>query len=92
MSRGQGAIGDYLYQIFKGYHDDHYAWSKVIWDISAMAYLNNPDWVPTEVRPSPVLRDDVTWGPADPARHLFRVAIDLNRDRIFGDLFRRLGG
>jgi purine nucleosidase len=64
----------------------------VLWDISGIAYLNNPDWVPSEVRSSPVLLDDVTWGPADPARHPFRVAVDLDRDRIYGDLFRRLGG
>ena len=88
--RGRGAIGDYLYQIFEAYFDDHYARSKVLWDISTIAYLNNPDWVPTEVRSSPVLLDDVTWGPADPARHPFRVAVDLDRDRIYGDLFRRL--
>jgi purine nucleosidase len=90
--RGRGAIGDYLYQIYQSYFDDHYARSKVLWDISGIAYLNNPDWVPSEVRSSPVLLDDVTWGPADPARHPFRVAVDLDRDRIYGDLFRRLGG
>jgi inosine-uridine nucleoside N-ribohydrolase len=46
--RGQGAIGDYLYGIFEDYHDDHFAYSKVIWDISAVAYLNRPEWVPTQ--------------------------------------------
>ena len=87
---GRGTIGDYLYQIFVEYRQDHYAWSKVIWDISTIAYLANPEWVPTEVRPSPVLRDDVTWGPEDPSRHPFRVATDLDRDRVFGDLFLKL--
>ncbi|OGO06292.1 MAG: nucleoside hydrolase, partial [Chloroflexi bacterium RBG_13_56_8] len=42
---GQGAIGDYLYETFRSHHDDHYAYSKVIWDISTIAYLNNPAWV-----------------------------------------------
>jgi purine nucleosidase len=88
--KGRGAIGDYLYQVFVDYHEDHYAWSKVIWDISAIGYLNDPAWVPTEVRPSPVLRDDVTWGPEDPARHPVRVAVDVRRDHVFGDLFRKL--
>lgn len=88
--KGRGAIGDYLYRIFVDYHQDHYAWSKVIWDISTIGYLVDPQWVPSELRPSPVLRDDVTWGPEDPSRHPFRVAVDLHRDRIFGDLFRRL--
>lgn len=88
--KGRGAIGDYLYQIFEAYHEDHFAYSKVIWDISSVAYLNNPDWVPTELRPSPVLRDDVTWAPEDPRRHVTRQAYDVKRDQIFGDLFRKL--
>jgi purine nucleosidase len=90
--QGRGAIGDYLYRIFEGYFDDHYARSKVLWDISTVAYLNCPDWVPSEVRPSPILRDDVTWGADDASRHPFRVAVDLDRDRIYGDLFHKLEG
>jgi len=89
--RGQGRIGDYLYEIFEAYHPDHFAYSKVIWDISSVAYLNNPDWVPTALRPSPILRDDVTWAPEDPERHPIRQAYDINRDAVFGDLFRKLG-
>jgi len=88
--KGQGAIGDYLYQIFEEYFDDHYARSKVLWDISSIAYLLDPGWVPSAIRPSPILRDDITWGPEDTSRHPFRVATDLNRDKIYGDLFRKL--
>ena len=88
--KGRGAIGDYLYRIFCDYHEDHFAWSKVIWDISAVAYLNDPDWVPTEVCPSPVLCDDITWGAVDETRHPCRIATDVRRDQIFGDLFRKL--
>jgi hypothetical protein len=88
--KGQGAIGDYLYQIFEEYFTDHYARSKVLWDISGIAYLLEPEWVPSAVRPSPILRDDITWGPEDAARHPFRVAVDCNRDKIYGDLFRKL--
>ena len=89
--RGRGPIGDYLCEIFQAYRDDHFAASKVIWDVSAVAYLNNPDWVPTALRPSPVLRDDVTWGMEDPSRHEIREAYDVNRDAVFGDLFCKLG-
>jgi len=88
--KGRGRVGDYLYGIFQGYHPDHFAYSKVIWDISSVAYVNNPDWVPTELRPSPILRDDVTWAPEDPRRHPVRQAYDVNRDAVFGDLFRKL--
>ena len=81
-----------LYRIYEDYCSDHFAASKVIWDISAVAWLNEPDWVPTALRPSPVLRADVTWGPVDHDRHVIREAVDVDRDRIFADLFRKLQG
>lgn len=88
--KGRGEIGDYLYQIFRDYREDHYAASKVIWDISAVAYLVNPEWITTDLVPSPVLRDDVTWGEVDPARHVVRTARHVDRDGVFGDLFAKL--
>ena len=87
--KGQGAIGDYLYEIFAAYHRDHYAWSKVIWDISAIAWLINSKWVPSYICSSPILTDQVTWS-IDPSRHFTRVAMDARRDALFGDLFRKL--
>ena len=88
--KGRGAIGDYMCQIFAQYQKYTYAYSKVIWDISSVAYINNPEWVPTQLRPSPILQEDVTWAPEDPTRHKIRVAYDINRDAIFGDLFQRI--
>ena len=88
--KGKGAIGDYLYEIFAAYHADHYAWSKVIWDISAIAYLLNSSWVPSHICPSPILTSEGTWS-FDATRHFSRVAVDARRDAIFGDLFRKLG-
>ncbi len=87
--KGQGAIGDYLVQIFKAYHKDHFAWSKVIWYISAIAYVINPTWFTTEIRSTPILTDQQTYS-FDNSRHLYRVATHLNRDRIFGDMFRKI--
>lgn len=87
--KGKGTIGDYLYEIFVGYHSNHYAWSKVIWDISTIAYLLNPDWVPSHICASPILTSEGTWS-FNPSRHFTRVADNANRDAIFGDLFRRL--
>jgi purine nucleosidase len=86
---GRGAIGDYLVEIVKGYHDNHVGWSKVIWDISTIAYLLDPSWVPTELVHSPVLTDQVTWS-VDRARHLMRYANFIHRDPIFRDLFTKL--
>jgi purine nucleosidase len=89
MSRAGGAIGDYLVEIFKAYHSDHYAWSKVVWDISATSYLINPDWVPTQVVHSPILTDQYTWS-HDPSRHFICVASNVKRDPIFRDVFQKL--
>lgn len=88
--KGRGPIGDYLYSIYENYMPDHYARSKVIWDISAVAYMINPQWMDSYLRPSPVLQEDITWGPDDPSRHPVRYVRHVNRDAIFGDLFRKL--
>ena len=86
---GRGAIGDYLVEIFKDYSDTHYAWSKVIWDISAPGWLLDPSWVPTELVHSPILTDQYTYS-IDRSRPLVRVATAVNRDAIFRDLFRKI--
>jgi purine nucleosidase len=88
--KGRGAIGDYLFAIYESHFTDHYAHSKVLWDVVTIAYLNNPSWTPSEVRPAPVLTDAMTWAPAPAGRHLHRVVIDIQRDKIYGDLFRKL--
>src|SRR5690606_13696695 len=88
--KGRGAIGDYLYEIFREYNKDgSYAWSKVIWDISVIAYAVEPKWFDTEVRHSPVLTDQITYS-VDRQRHFYRVAFRLDRDRIFGDMFKKI--
>ena len=58
--------------------------------MSTIAYLNQPAWVTTELRPSPRLGNSLKWLPVDAGRHLVREAVEVHRDRIFGDLFRKL--
>lgn len=88
--KGKGAIGDYLYDIFEDYSGGKYAYSKVIWDMAAVAYLLNPSWTQTETIHSPILSvDRVTWG-FDNSRHFIGMVKSLNRDAIFGDFFRKL--
>ena len=88
---GVGGIAEYLLDITRSYTSDPFAWSKVIWDISAIAWLIDADWVPTVLAPSPILTDQVTWS-HDPRRHLIRQAVDCHRDAIFRDLFTKLAG
>jgi len=87
---GQGDIGDYLVEIFKAYNTgDTFGWSKIIWDISAVAYVINPRWFSTEIRSSPILTDQLTYS-VDHSRHMFRTATYLRRDGIFADMFRKI--
>ena len=86
---GKGAVGDYLVDIFAKYHNDHCGWSKVLWDMAAIAYLVNDSWVPTELVHSPVVTDELTWR-VDCARHTIRSATMVDRDAIFRDFFAKL--
>lgn len=87
--KGKGAIGDFLAMRYKGCSEDHFAYSRVIWDIAAIAWLCCPGSVETQLVHSPILTDQLTWS-KDDSRHFIRVASRVHRDRIFGDLFRRL--
>lgn len=86
---GKSAVGDFLTETVRGYHKDHFAWAKEIWDISATAYLVNSDWVSTRLVHSPILTDQCTFS-HDSGRHFMRTAVHLNRNAIFADLFRKL--
>lgn len=86
---GTSRVGDYLCQIFSEYRPDSFAASSVIWDISTIAWLINPDWAPSDLVHSPVLTDQVTWS-VDRSRHLTRVANFVQRDPIFRDMFSKI--
>ena len=86
---GTSRVGDYLCQIFAEYRPDSFGASSVIWDISTIAWLINPDWAPSDLVHSPVLTDQVTWS-VDRSRHLARVANFVHRDPIFRDLFGKI--
>ena len=88
--RGRNAISDFLYERFVSYASDHFAWAKEIWDISTVAYLLNPNWLPTHLQPAPLLTEDLHYLPTPPGRHPIRVAWYLYRNPIFRDLFTKL--
>lgn len=85
----KGAIGQYLYETFRDCCDDHYAYSRVIWDISTIAYLNNESWLSSSLVHSPVLSEDFRWS-IDNSRHFIRYVDHIHRDNVFRDLFRKL--
>ncbi|CAG7627718.1 nucleoside hydrolase [Paenibacillus allorhizosphaerae] len=87
--KGKGAIGDFLAERYEACSSDHFGYSRVIWDISVIAWLVNPASVPTALVHSPILTDQVTWS-HDTSRHLIRCADYVHRDAIFKDFFRKL--
>ncbi len=93
---GKGAIGSYLYHLYTNnpLHEmfaitDPEERSWVLWDLIDIAWLLDPDWVPTMLVRAPVLDDDLYWQHPE-GRHLMREAYDVNRDAIMMDLYRRL--
>lgn len=86
---GQGAIGDYLLQIFKDYKKDQFAWSKVLWDMTAVAWVINSRWLPSDLVHSPIVTDNYTFS-FDQSRHLIRCVNFVQRDPIFHDFFTKL--
>lgn len=88
-----GAIGRYLHALFA----DNPLWvvtgrptaashSWVIWDLINIAWLLDPQWVPSEIVPTPILGRDLRWKARQEA-YPMREAFAVQRDAIFNDLF-----
>jgi purine nucleosidase len=86
-----GVIGEYLYETFRQVHPDHYAYSRVIWDISTIAYLVNERSTPSVLLSSPIVSDEARWS-QDQSRHLIRYVHYIDRDHVFRDFFQKLHG
>lgn len=86
---GKNELCDTLIELFSAYSNDHFAWAKEIWDVATIAYLINPDWVPSKITHSPMLTDDSAWA-HDERRHLIREAYFCKRNPIFRDMFTKL--
>ncbi|MCR4606626.1 MAG: nucleoside hydrolase [Oscillospiraceae bacterium] len=72
----------YLFQ----FKTNQVAPSRIIWDISTIAFLKNPSWTLSKLEDSPVYEDDMSWGPKYDERHKIRVVNYCSRDPIFGDM------
>ncbi|CAA6689497.1 Inosine-uridine preferring nucleoside hydrolase (EC [Lentimonas sp. CC19] len=89
--QGKGALADYLCKIFREYREHDGAWSKVIWDIAVVAWLLNPEWVPSVLAPSLTLNqeDPFPWDDSNPGA-VVRTATMVDRDVVFTDLFQKV--
>jgi len=92
--RGKNRICDYLVDNtineVAGYASGT-AWSRVIWDVSAIAWFLDNSFMSGRILPSPVCEYDHKYS-NDPDRHPCRVIESINRDAIFTDLFKTLAG
>lgn len=86
---GQGETAEYLLSIFKDYREDHFAWSKVLWDMTAVAWVINSEWLPSNILHTPIVTDQYTLS-LDASRHFMRVIYFVQRDPIFKDFFNKL--
>ncbi len=63
--------------------------SRIIWDISTIAYMCNPAWCPSTLVSTPFLTQDYKWR-INEKRHKMRICNYIYRDAVFGDLFYKL--
>jgi inosine-uridine nucleoside N-ribohydrolase len=88
--RPHGAIGEFLADRFADYcKTDSVGWSKVIWDMAAIAYLLDDKWARSRLVAAPILGDTPRWS-FDSSRHLIRYVDYIARDPIFRDFFTKL--
>lgn len=90
--KGKSALGDYLYEVTcRDAIEDggNICWSRVIWDVSTIAWLLSDDYVLTATVPSPIPTYDNGYI-HDPHRHIAKVAYHIHRDAIFKDLFQKI--
>ena len=93
--KGKNAVCDYLCEnTIK--EADSYAkdkpWTRVIWDVTAVAWLLNEDaqFMQDRLIPSPIPEYDKHYAVKE-NRHFIKYVYKINRDVLFEDLFRVLG-
>lgn len=92
-----GPLGRYLYEFTRDYMLEHlgdrsardWALSKVVWDITAVAWCLMPHAMPSRLIPAPWLSEDLRWC-QDTSRHLIREITMVHRDPVFSALFRQI--
>ncbi len=92
--RGKNELCDYLCDhVIEA--ADSYAlgkpWSRVIWDVTAVAWLLNNDsrFMKDMLLPAPIPEYDQNYG-EDKTRHLIKYVYKIWRDKLFEDLYKKL--
>lgn len=88
--KGKSELCDYLCQRFynDGYHGIQER--RVIWDISVIAYLIEKRWFESKEISCPNIKDDSSYEITND-RHKIRMVNYINVDKVYTDLFGKLG-
>lgn len=90
--RGKNRLCDYLVDIVErdGAAESPYkTWTRVIWDVTAVGWLLDGDFMRDRLTPSPIPQYDHHYS-FDSDRHFIRYVYSVNRDALFEDLFAKL--
>ena len=88
--KNKSELCNYLIERFynDGYHGIQE--SRVIWDISVIAYMINKNWFETKRISCPNVREDTSYETTN-NRHNITFVSKLDRNKIYEDLFLKLG-
>ena len=90
--RGKNALCDYLIDSTTEEAMVTYGgstWTRPIWDVTAVAWLLDGDFMYDRLEHSPIPEYDDRWA-FDKNRHLYKYVYHIHRDNLFADLFKKL--
>ncbi len=89
--KGKNVLCDYLvgHTVDEMVHENGRPWSRVIWDVTAVSWLAEGDFLKSRLIPSPVPEYDGLYG-FDCRRHFIHYVYYIERDRLVRDLFDKL--
>ena len=87
--KDQNPLCDYLLEVTRDYCGTRMARSKVIWDVTAVAALVYPETLDMVQIPRPIITDNSNYA-YDMGRPHFLYVRNINRDKLYADLFAKL--
>ncbi len=80
------------YLIDRFYNDGYHGVKeeRVIWDISVIAYMINKNWFKVERISCPYINENSSYELTN-TNYRINMVVDIDREKIYEDLFRRLG-
>lgn len=90
--RGKNKLCDYLVDHTTQeavHYNKRPTWTRVIWDVTAVAWLLDASFMKDTLVHSPIPEYDDRYS-FDPHRHFIRYVYHIDRDALFEDLFKKL--